>query len=434
MTELRVVESTVDTMAAAPMPGHILGAVTDDWHAAEIWLANVREKAKAKKKGLARKAEADPTEFVSETEVTYRFHLAKLRWYCENVSRITPSRWSAMEVQHFSEFLENLPPDAYCLRSDPSRESSPFVSEGELGWTPFRSQPSPSSQSDIKRCIHAMFNTWYKTGYIRLNPMALQGAGSIRKVDTGRSIPLEVYDIIVAHIAEQSTEGFADRQRQMRDLFIFEALRGLGLRASEMVNSQMSAFYQVTDPKTRSRFWVFRVEAESAKGGKPRKIPVTHAVWQAFLRYRAAFGLSPEPLPGDPAGLLLSPRTRAVIIASKAVKRTSDRRFFQAWREVTTRQGLYKIVKERLKATADELRVLGEFGAAERLEQASPHWLRHTFGKSKVEEGLGMRQLAGALGHASVATTMAYTEQEALDLIEAYESSNPGSVAKEAAA
>ncbi|MDO8310403.1 MAG: hypothetical protein Q7T25_00540 [Sideroxyarcus sp.] len=42
------------------------------------------------------------------------FHLVKLRWYCEMVARITPSRWSMQDVEHFRVFLDNLPDDALC--------------------------------------------------------------------------------------------------------------------------------------------------------------------------------------------------------------------------------------------------------------------------------------------------------------------------------
>ncbi len=46
--------------------------------------------------------------------------------------------------------------------------------------------------------------------------------------------------------------------------------------------------------------------------------------------------------------------------------------------------------------------------------------------------GQSMGDIAGALGHADLATTMIYTEQEARDLIDAWERARPGSVATEA--
>lgn len=46
-----------------------------------------------------------------QTVATYSFHLAKLRWYCERVARLTPLCWSMRDV---GAFLEDLPLEALC--------------------------------------------------------------------------------------------------------------------------------------------------------------------------------------------------------------------------------------------------------------------------------------------------------------------------------
>ncbi len=402
-----------DPMSPMPSPGHILGDVTDDWQAVEVWLDTLRANNRS-----------------PDTVKTYRFHLAKLRWYCEHVGRMTPSRWTAKEVNHFFKFLARLPIDALCAKPpDCAPDLNKYVKEGDPGWTPFRSQPSASSQSDIRRFVHALFNAWHKTGYIRISPMALIGAESIRKVNANRAIPLDLYDLVLTQIATKRSERFVEQQMQVRDYFIFEALRGLGLRTSELVLARMGAFRRIAD--AHKYYWVFYVTAESSKGGIDRCVPVPPNVWQAFVNYRAAFRLPTEPSTNDTMPLLLSPRTKDVMIGATAIKTTASRRFFKAWGEITTRFGLYRIVKQRLNQTAEQLRADGQSDLAEQLIKASPHWLRHTFGKAKVQEGLGMRQLSSALGHASTETSMIYTEQETLDLIYAYEKANPNSVASE---
>lgn len=72
-------------------------------------------------------------------------------------------------------------------------------------------------------------------------------------------------------------------------------------------------------------------------------------------------------------------------------------------RAIGTRQGLYKIVKERLATAANALRDAGELDLAADLDRASPHWLRHTFAKAALMKGQSMREVASLLGHASVA-------------------------------
>lgn len=157
-------------------------------------------------------------------------------------------------------------------------------------------------------------------------------------------------------------------------------------------------------------------------------------MWDALTVYRTAFGFPSQPAHDETSRLILSPRTRAVRIGDTEIGHTGSRRYFKAWREVTTRQGLYAIVKDRFAQAADVLQGRGEVQDADELRRASTHWLRHTFAKAALVSGHSMRGVAGALGHADMATTMRYTEQEAQDLIAAWEAANPGSVAMEAEA
>lgn len=254
MSGLVHVTRVVDLMTAAPQPSHALGSVADDWEAAEVWL-----------RAVARKSRNGSV----ETVTTYRFHLNKLRWYCENVARVTPSRWSIQEVDRFKEFLANVPADALCARLNKG-----FVRAGDTGYTPFRTQPSASSRSDIERFVHATFKTWHAMGYIRINPMALDGAGTRRKVNAQRSVDLDVFQVVLATLERDAGATAVARMTIVRDRFILTALQELGLRASELVGSTVGAFYRLTDPKTKQRYWIFKVDAGCAKGGKERRVPV----------------------------------------------------------------------------------------------------------------------------------------------------------------
>lgn len=400
-----------ELMTSSPEPGHALGDVSDDWAAAAVWLAAV-----ARKSGNGSTATRD----------TYGFHLAKLRWYCENVARITPSRWSMQDVEHFYLFLEDLPDDALCATGE-----GRFSTQGEPGYTPFRKRPARSSQSDIHRFVHAMFKAWHSMGYIRINPMALTGTMSSRKIKAERSLSEVVFETVLDTLAGSEVISFAERQRQLRDMFILTAFKELGVRASELVGAKMGAFYQLPDPSTKNRYWIFLVTAETGKGAKERRIPVTRALLSSLMVYRRAFGLPAMPTHGDETPLLLSSRTKAVQIGDKKIKHVNDRRFFGAWRAVGTRQGLYKIVKERLALAGEGLRDTGAFDLADELDRASPHWLRHTFAKAALLKGKSMREVASLLGHSSVDTTMIYTDQDALDLVRALERAAPDVVAVE---
>jgi site-specific recombinase XerD len=63
---------------------------------------------------------------------------------------------------------------------------------------------------------------------------------------------------------------------------------------------------------------------------------------------------------------------------------------------------------------------------ADQLDQASPHWLRHTFTMAALLQGQSMREVAGLPGHARMHTTMVCTNQDALDAVRAFERDNMG--------
>lgn len=403
MNELSVLSPTLDLMAALPQLDHGLGPVADDWEAIEVWLRSVGRKSRSGS---------------DQTVATYRFHLAKLRWYCEHVRRVTPSRWNLQDVEAFKTFLAQLPFDALC-----ARVGKRYADPTEPGYTPFRTQPAQGSRADITRFVHAMFKAWHTTGYIRINPMAIEGAGARRTINVKRAVDIDLYDLVLQTIEREQVDRPSSRQVNQRDRFIFVALRELGLRASEIVGSRMGAFQQLSDPQTKRRYWVFHVDPLVAKGSKARWVPVTRPLLKALEDYRIAFSLSAQPAPSDQSGLLLSPHTRAVLIAGEPIRSAADRRFFGAWKELTTRQHLYAIVKARLQATSLMLRAENPV-LADQLDQASPHWLRHTFAKAALLQGQSMREVAGLLGHASMDTTMVYTNQDALDAVRAFERDN----------
>jgi integrase/recombinase XerC len=382
---------------------HSLGQVIDDWAAIDVWLKAVEGNSRNRSKS---------------TVNTYRFHLAKLRWYCEHVAGKAPSRWSLQEVEAFRDFLADLPDYA--------------LSMGLLGTadhTPYRVRPSPSSQSDILRFTRAMFGALHATGYLQLNPMALTKAPASRELNVSRAINLDLYDTILQVMDTKDREGAPGRRGYLRDRFALVCLRESGLRASELVGAKMGAFKRFADPKARKTYWVLDVVADNAKGGKARTVPVTKVLMDALVMYRMGFDLSPYPAHGEGTPLLLSSRTRKLELVGGSIKRAADKRLFGAWGSVGTRQGLHKIVVKRLEQAASYLDNHGDYEGASRLRDASSHWLRHTFATATLLKGQDIRSVAALLGHSSVNTTMAYTGQQTLDLVRAAEATAPDTLA-----
>lgn len=400
--DLIIRANALPSTPTAPAP-HILGEVVDDWHAINVWLATVASNSRNGK---------------TSTLATYRYHLAKLRWFCENVLDRPPSRWSMQDVEEFRTFLTRVPLQFLQAHN------------GDANCSPFRTQPSPSTQSDIMRFTKSMFGALHASGYLRLNPMALMKAPAARRLDVSRAIQLDAYETVLQVMDEDDQADVKDRRKHLRDRFILVCLREAGLRATELVGAKMGAFTQLADPQTRRTYWVLEVSAENAKGGKERTVPVTSLLMDALIAYRLAFGLTAYPAHGDRTPLLLSPRTKKIVMKGGTIQKASDKRFFGAWASVGTRQGLHKIIKARLGDAAAHIEADGDVEKACRLRAASAHWLRHTFATAAVLTGQDIRVIASLLGHSSVETTMGYTKQEALDLVRSAEKIGPGTLAR----
>lgn len=391
---------------AAPQPVHSLGPVADDWEAINVWLAAVADNSRSGS---------------NETLNTYRYHLAKLRWYCERELGRPPSTWTLQDVKAFRDYLAQLP--ASSLRAV-------NIAPGTPDYSPFQKQPGVSTQSDILRFTKAMFSALHRTGYLRLDPMALVQAPKQRRLDKKRAVGDDLFDLVLQVMAEAPRSTQKDHQIYLRDCFIFICLRESGLRASELIGAKMDAIGVLYNPNSGNTYWAMTVEAETAKGGKQRTVPVSVAFLDAFIAYRRAFGLDPMPGPNPQQyGLVLSVRTKKREIGSR-IKSASDRRLFGEWRDVGSRQGLHGIIKGRIRDAVLLLEQAGDGASAAHLARVSAHWLRHTFAMTSLLLGQDLRSVATSLGHASVDTTMGYTEQNAIDLIESWERETPGRVAR----
>ena len=158
-----------------------------------------------------------------------------------------------------------------------------------------------------------------------------------------------------------------------------------GLRISEVVGNVMGGFFCRRDKEGEERRWL----EITGKGDKTRIVPATHELMEELARYRRGKGLAPLPLPGETTPLLLPVGER---------------------KEPMTRGAAHAIVKKIFKNTANLLRLSGgECQAiADRVGQASAHWLRHTAGSQMANNALDLRHVRDNLGHESIGTISHY--------------------------
>jgi integrase/recombinase XerC len=191
---------------------------------------------------------------------------------------------------------------------------------------------------------------------------------SVKTPKTERGIP--------SFLSEEEMRKMLDfaleKELDIRNKAILETLYATGIRASELVNLDISMF----DMNSK----LIRVYG---KGKKERIIPVARAAFEALNRYISGAR-------GYKDGALF---------LSKSGKRLTQR-------------DLQRIVKKAIVKVAT-------------LNQMSPHTMRHTFATHLLNRGANLRAVQELLGHESLSTTQIYTHVSIEKLKEEYKRTHP---------
>jgi len=184
-----------------------------------------------------------------------------------------------------------------------------------------------------------------------------------------------------AEVAQLLAAPRGDSPQVFRDRAILEVMYACGLRASELVDLEM------TDIDTHHGMLKAR-----GKGSKERIVPLGRQAIYAIERYlRTA---RPALVKGRPEkALFVNFRGRAM-----------------------TRQGLYKIVQGHARTAGLD-------------DRMSPHTLRHSFATHLLAGGCDLRSVQEMLGHADVATTQIYTHLSGEQLKDVYFKTHPRATA-----
>lgn len=182
---------------------------------------------------------------------------------------------------------------------------------------------------------------------------------------------------IPSFLSEEEVEKMLDftginSELDVRNKAILELLYATGIRASELVNLDLSMF----DAKSK----LLRVYG---KGKKERIIPVAKAAFEALNTYISE----------------VRGYKKGALFLSKSGKRLGQR-------------DLQRIVKKAIVKVAT-------------LNQMSPHTMRHTFATHLLNRGANLRAVQELLGHESLSTTQIYTHVSIEKLKEEYKRAHP---------
>ena len=333
-----------------------------------------------------------------DTFNTYRREIEHFLHWCWVVKRRSITAIERSDIDEFIDFSRS-PPATWISASNESRfimESG--VRKANPNWRPYTSSTvsnggeyalSQSSLQSLLGVLSSFFNYLIQEEYIKSNPVAQlrqkskfirkhQGSSKIRRLS-----PLQ-WDYTISCAEKMAAE---DPVVHERSLFIMQALFAMYLRISELVvtprwEPQMGHF----QPDTDGNWWFLTV----GKGNKEREVSVSDAMLEALKRYRISRGLSALPSTGDSTPLIHKTRGKGGISSTRQIR---------------------AIVQRCFDSAAAAMRRDGFVDDAERLADATVHWLRHT-GISEDVKHRPREHVRDDAGHGSSAITDRYIDVE----------------------
>jgi site-specific recombinase XerD len=260
------------------------------------------------------------------------------------------------------------------------------VARTHADWRPFAGPLAAASRRQAIIILNSMFSWLVTAGYLAGNPLSLSRQRARKaKPRVTRYLDDEAWIEVKLAIDALPRESDRERERYFRLRWLFSLLYLCGLRISEVTQNSMGGFFCRRDQAGEERWWL----EVTGKGGKTRIIPATNELMVELARYRRQKGYAPFPAADETTPLLLpiGQQTRPL-----------------------TRAAVHAIVKQVFKDAAGRIRARGDNmeSKAQRMQQASAHWLRHTAGSHMANNQVDLRHVRDNLGHESISTTNIY--------------------------
>lgn len=318
------------------------------------------------------------------TLASYRKEAERLLLWCTLQRGVALSDLTHEDLLVYQRFLTDPQPAERWVMAPgqkPARSSNQ--------WRPFAGPLGLSSQRQALTILNALFSWLVDAGYLVGNPLSLsRRKRKMAPPRVSRFLPMAHWDVVKATIVAMPVSTERERLQAARCRWLFSLLYVGGLRISEVCSTTMGDLWSRSGSDGHERWWM----EVTGKGHKTRLVPMTSELVTELVNYRQACGLSSFPLQGENIPLVIP-----VIGTHKPMARS----------------GIHEVVKSVFRASAARLRQQGpQFeSAAQHIEQASTHWMRHTAG-SHLSEKADLTVVRDHLGHANISTTSIYLHSE----------------------
>ena len=284
------------------------------------------------------------------------------------------------------------------------------AARGQAPWRPFAGALSPRSQQHALTIAQSLFQFLVGQGYLWRNPFAsVKGRTAVSMaVKTNHAFNAAQWQYLLSFLDAEREALAADKATKReragtaRIRFVIYLAYGTGLRLAELTAATLQDLQREAGDTLDDYYWSLKV---MGKGNKPRVVPLPDRVACELAVYLRARGLR-EDLHDCDGTLPLLDRLRRdqyELPANGAAKTT------------LAPSSIYRSLKSFFRRCADALDGEGNGVAAGRLRAASTHWLRHTHGTLGVKAGIRQSTMRDSLGHASLATTGIYLNDDLLE-------------------
>jgi len=329
-----------------------------------------------------------------DTFSTYRREIEHFLHWCWLQASKSLKQVDREDIEAYVEFTRQPPADWIGKKNVPRFIDRAGLRVPNSEWRPYVTLQgeyviSQAAIQSLFSVLSSFFNFLIQEGYLQANPVTQmrqkskflrkhQSQGKIRRLS-----PLQ-WDYVIGAAEELAR---LDPATHERTLFIMNALFAMYLRVSELVET----------PRWQPQMGHFQLDQEGnwwfvtvGKGNKEREISVSDAMLDALKRYRRSRGLPPLPGPGEPSPLIHKTRGKGGLTSTRQVR---------------------GIVQKCFDLAAEKMRKDNFTEDAERLGDATVHWLRHT-GISEDVKHRPREHVRDDAGHGSSAITDRYIDVE----------------------
>ena len=384
---------------AGPFRSHMantLGA-DNDLDAVNAWLQRYQEKP--------------------STQRSYRKEIERFMLWCAQELKKPLSSVTSPDCQRYRDFVKAVPASwihpAPVVRTDPQ-------------WRAFRGQPGSPSQKQALVILQTLFTGLVDAGYLVANPMrSLMKSFDLpaSKMDIKRSFTEREWNHVLVCV-----DALEEGPERIRLKCLLDLLVTSGVRLDELARARHGNLRLENLPDLPET-WILTVRG---KRNKTRDIPLNPDVVHLLAMHGKEF-MEQDKQRENTADLPLIRTLHASVVQWRQGQEgtlESVPRNDQLGSALSA-SGIYAVLK-RFFANAAKSAALSGLDPA-RFEKASTHWMRHTFVRQALVDGVPIEVVSDLAGHASIDTTSIYATQELARKIKAVQGMRRRVVTPEAA-